>query len=217
LSAIPLAALFLLGACSSNSDTTGGLNPPPASQQFLILGSDMSGYSQNVVVSLNDAVAAGVTVTVNGDTLTTTSGSGFYSGHLTTAVAEGGAVQVRVTNGTLTAVGNGLVPAAPVITDVQHGALGAPVTINWTAATSSDSVNVYLDYRLSDSSTASINKTVAGSARTVTLATSGIPANSVVTAAGVDAVMNGTFTGDVAAASNMRLRAVGGSFPVTIP
>jgi hypothetical protein len=208
--AIPVA-LLMLAACSSSDDS----NQQPTGQQFLISGADMSGSNENILVTLNGSTPSNVTVTVNGDTLTNS--SGVFTGRLTTSVTQGGAVQLRVTNGTLTAIGNGVVPAPAVITTVTHGALGDPITVNWTAATAPDSFDVYVDYRLADSSTASVTAKIAGSLRSATLPTTSIPANSVVVSAGVDAVVTGTFTGDAAGGSNMRLRTVGSSFAVTIP
>jgi hypothetical protein len=206
-----LTLLLLLAACSSSPTET--VTPGP---KFEILGADMSGFNQNIFVSLNGSGVAGLSVTVSG-TAMTDQGGGTYNGHLPTALPAGTAVQVRVTNGTLTGIGDAIVPVAPVVTGAAHTTIGAPVTITWTTPTSPDSFLVVLDYRMPDQSTGAVVARVGGNLRQVQLATTGIPANGVVFAAGVDAYMHGSFSGDAAPTSSMHLRATSASFDVTIP
>jgi hypothetical protein len=203
--------VLLLAACSGSATTT-----TTTGDTFQIRGADMSGAAQNVRVELNGTLTAGLTVTVNGTALTD-AGGGSYNGFVQPTVAAGGAVQVQVTNGTITATGNGTVPERPVITGAAHTTMGAPVTITWTSATAPDSFMVALNYHLPDNSSAAVIARLPGTARQVTLQTTDILAGGVVFSVGVDAYNHGLFSGAFAAGSDMHLRNSSASFDLTIP
>lgn len=207
-----VVAVAMIGMAACRSDQT-----TDTTDQFLITGAAMSGFGENVIVSLNDAPASGLTVSVNGTPLVEQA-TGVYYAPLATPVPAGGTVGLTVSNGTITATATGVVPVQPVITGAQHTTMGQPVTATWTTTTSPDSFVVSLNYHLSDGVTAAaVIAHLGGSARQVTLQTSDIPAGSTVFSVGVDAKMHGTFSGAAASGSNMNLRTSATSFDLTIP
>ena len=91
-------------------------------------------------------------MTVNGTAMPETS-AGTYGGALGTPLTAGSAIEVRATDGTLTAIGDATIPAQPTVTSVESTTLGAPVrrsTGRWRATPNSFSVS--LNYHLPDNS-----------------------------------------------------------------
>ncbi len=210
LSRHTFAALLFLAACSSSATTdvnsTGTLQ---------IQGAAMSGWGQNIRVTKNGAAATGLTVTVNGTAMPETS-AGTYGGALGTPLTAGSAIEVRATDGTLTAIGDATIPAQPTVTSVESTTLGAPVTIHWSVASDPDSFSVSLNYHLPDNSAVAVMARLAGSARQVILQTSDIPANGVVYSVGVEAFVRGSFHGDAASTSDMHVRTSSPSLGYTL-
>lgn len=208
-----LAPLLLtLAACSSTPDTGG----EPAASQFLIVGADLSGYAQNAFISVGGVPATGLTVTINGTALAD-AGGGLYSGHLAAAIPTGGAIQVQVTNGTLTATGNTTIPDAPAITAAGAVNHGDPLAVTWTSATSPDSFLVTLNYTLPDQSSAGTSVWVGGALRQASVPTTAVPVGATNFYVGLEALRMGTFSGAAAAHSSMHVRAESPDFPVTLP
>jgi hypothetical protein len=203
--------LTLLAGCGGSS-TTGTNNN---SDTYEIQGAAMSGYAQNIRVTHHGAAATGLTVTVNGEAMAEIS-PGTYGGHLATGLPSGSAIEVRASNGTLTAVGDAVVPAQPIITNESHTTIGNPVTVSWSVASQPDSFIVTLNYHLPDNSALAVLVRLGGSARQATIPTTDIPANGTVFSLGIDAVVHGSFHGDAASTSDMHVRTSGGT-DLTIP
>jgi hypothetical protein len=218
LSSRALAALLVATiACTSNPEDGETIPPPPpASPKFTVIGADLSAGLQNAYVSLDGVSATGLTVTVNGTTLAD-AGGGLYHGNLPAAIPTGGAIQIQVTNGTLTATGSATIPDAPATTAATAASRGDPLLVTWTSATSPDSFVVTLNYTLPDQSSTGITTWIGGSQRQASLATTSIPAGASNFYIGLEALRNGTFTGAATPNSSMHVRAESPSFPFTLP
>lgn len=201
---------LLFAACSTKNDDDD------TGPKYLILGNAMSSRVQNVYIQLGTTAKPGLTVTVNGTTLSNSSG-GQYTGTLPFTLAVGDAVALVVNDGIVAANGNAVVPSTPSVTSATVASHGAPVIVNWSAPTSPDSFTISLNFHMPDNSAVAVIQTVAGSVRQVTLSQAEIPATGNVFSIGLQSTNTGTFTGAAAAGSSMGLRALAPSYPFTVP
>lgn len=178
---------------------------------MLISGADMSGGPQNVIITRNGAAVTGATVTVNG-TAMTDAGSGFYQGSITPFVASGGTVTLVVSSSGQTLTGVGVTPAAAVINAPPAVTRGNPIPVSWTATPSPDTFFVSLNYTVGQTGLNSYVR-VAGTLRTASVPTTDVPAGATDLRLSVFGYNIGTFTGDFAAGSNMRVRTLGTDRP----
>ena len=139
------------------------------------------------------------------------------NGHLPVTIPTGGAIQIQVTNGTLTATGTTTIPDAPTITAAAVGNHGDPIVVTWSSATSPDSFAVTLNYTRPDHSSYGTTVWVGGTGRQGSLPTTGLPGDATNFYVSLEALRNGTFTGAVTASSSMHVRAESPDFPITLP
>ncbi|MCG6987509.1 MAG: hypothetical protein LJF06_04960, partial [Gemmatimonadetes bacterium] len=210
-----------LAACNDGSfsgpvhpDSRMGICAPslPNAASPLRISGGMGAQSQNIwifqgwdfIYGVDDAV-----VTVNGMTIPFTARPGHYHGELAAAVPPGSPLDLRVSARGLIVEATGNVPEVPVLTAPAAGAVFAPdgwITFNWTSPTDPDRFMVSMD---------GAHLYLPGTARELTIPTSGLPAGPDITIS-VVAYNDGSFSGPAHSLSRMDIMSVGNPRVITI-
>jgi len=200
---VGLMAAAVLAGCGSSTVTPEDQDPVP----FLITGSSMGLFHQNVQVSRGDLSVEETTVAVNGVTLAQTSPGSFH-GVLPAVVPVGSSITIVVSEDNVTATGTTTAMASPTLVaplDASVHPAGAPLTVTWTSDEDPDEFLVDLGWVI-DGNGYSARTEVAGDVREATVPTTAIPAAAVTVRLTVLAYRDGVFTGAAHPDSRMRVR-----------
>ena len=201
------ATTIMLALCLGASCTKNPAGPGNSANAILVFGSDMGAKFEHISLTRANVAVTGATVTVNGTTIPETS-PGSYNGELPAFLNVGDTITLEVHAGTDVVTGTAKIAALPTLSAPAEGAVihpGTPVSFTWTSPSDPSEFYAYISYQVGTSGLASTT-TVAGSSRSASVSTTGIPLTATSIRAGVFAYANGVFTGNVDAGSKMHVR-----------
>ncbi len=202
---IPAVAFAFLSLAACSDSPTGEGDPLP--NPITIDGNNVGAAGGLVFISQGGQSISDASVTVTANGVAASPLSGGYYWELGAPLTVGATLTVRATRLGKTATLAGPLPSTPILSAPAVDGLvtiGTPLTVTWTSASNPAYFIVNLGYRVGNTGMGSVDS-VAGSARTVSLATAGIPVGATLLSIDIRAYGTATLGGDVSPTSRLNL------------